>query len=101
MDKQTTIKASEITSAYCQAMGCFPDEICGAQPEELRSELIAMGFDVEEIPALSDALGEAAAWESTLLIGGAMRYIMDPHESSYRLFGFTREVPDCLWTVAA
>lgn len=51
MDKQTTIKHAEISSAYCAANGYFPDEIVGASAEEMRSELIASGYSVEEIPA--------------------------------------------------
>lgn len=51
MEKTITIKHTEITSAYCQATGYFPDEIAGASAEEMRSELIAFGYSVEEIPA--------------------------------------------------
>lgn len=51
MSKTTTIKHAEITSAYCEAFGVFPDEIVGASAQEMRSELIEAGYSVEEIPA--------------------------------------------------
>ena len=51
MDKQTTIKSTEIAHAYCTAFGYFPDEIVGASDEEMRFELVESGYSVEEIPA--------------------------------------------------
>jgi len=51
MDKSIIIKASEIKAAYMEANGCHADEIVGAQDAEMRDELIAEGFQVEEIPA--------------------------------------------------
>lgn len=45
-----TVKASELLSTYCHATGYFPDEVVGASDEELRSELVAMGYTVEELP---------------------------------------------------
>lgn len=51
MSTTTTIKHTDIASAYCAANGYFPDEIVGASAEEMRSELIASGYSVEEIPA--------------------------------------------------
>lgn len=55
MDKTTTIKHTEIAAAYCEANGYFPDEIVGAGAEEMRAELIADGYTVEEIPAPAPA----------------------------------------------
>jgi hypothetical protein len=51
MDKSINIKESEIKAAYMEANGYHADEIVGAQDAEMRSELIAEGFQVEEIPA--------------------------------------------------
>ena len=50
MDKQTPIKHTEITAAYCEAFGYFPDEIAGSSAAEMRDELIDAGYAVEEIP---------------------------------------------------
>ena len=50
MDKRIIIKATEIKAAYMEANGCHADEIVGAQDAEMRDELIADGFQVEEIP---------------------------------------------------
>lgn len=50
MDKNITIKHTEITAAYLEMTGYFADEIVGAQGYEMRDELIAAGYTVEEIP---------------------------------------------------
>jgi len=50
MDK-SIIKASEIKATYMDANGYHADEIVGAQDAEMRDELIAEGFQVDEILA--------------------------------------------------
>jgi len=50
MDKSIIIKSTEIKATYMEANGYHADEIVGAQDAEMRDELIADGFQVEEIP---------------------------------------------------
>ena len=47
------------------------------------------------------ALDVYAAWESTLLIGGVLRYVRDPFESSARLFFSELPAGPMLMAIAA